>query len=131
MSNAESNAAILLELKNIGVQLAVDDFGTGYSSLSYLNQFPLDVLKIDQSFVEGIGGSSNNSIIVSAVIGMGNSLKLKVIAEGVENQMQLNFLKEKYCEEGQGYFFSKPIPVDQFAVLLESDCSSVEHYLFP
>ncbi|HSY26253.1 MAG TPA: EAL domain-containing protein [Burkholderiaceae bacterium] len=121
MDNAESSAVILRKLKNLGVQLAVDDFGTGYSSLSYLNLFPLDVLKIDQSFVDGIGSSTDNGIIVSAVIGMGNNLKLKVIAEGVENLAQLNFLKERQCEEGQGYYFSKPISAESFSALLAAD----------
>jgi len=123
MENAESSALILHELKNIGVQLAVDDFGTGYSSLSYLNQFPLDVIKIDQSFVDGIGVSMDNGIIVSAIIGMGNNLKLKVIAEGVENITQLSFLKKRHCEEGQGYYFSKSIAAASFAALLAADMS--------
>jgi EAL domain-containing protein (putative c-di-GMP-specific phosphodiesterase class I) len=125
MENAESSAMILRELKNVGVQLAVDDFGTGYSSLSYLNQFPLDVIKIDQSFVDGIGVSKDNGIIVSAIIGMGNNLKLKVIAEGVENLTQLRFLRERHCEEGQGYYFSRPISANSFAALLASAKSYV------
>ena len=123
MENAELSATILHELKNIGVQLAVDDFGTGYSSLSYLNRFPLDVIKIDQSFVNGIGVSTDNGIIVSAIIGMGNNLKLKVIAEGIENVTQLSFLKERHCEEGQGYYFSKSVAADSFAALLAADKS--------
>jgi len=123
MENAESSAKILQDLKNLGVQLAIDDFGTGYSSLSYLNQFPLDVIKIDQSFVDGVGVSKNSGVIVSAVIGMGNNLKLKVVAEGVENQTQLEFLRERHCEEGQGFYFSRPIAADAFTVLLCSDVS--------
>jgi diguanylate cyclase (GGDEF)-like protein/PAS domain S-box-containing protein len=118
MRDAESNAVILRKLKDMGVQLAVDDFGTGYSSLSYLSRFPIDVLKIDQSFVQDIAAGSDNGVIVSAVIGMGNSLKLRVVAEGVENQAQLAFLKARHCEEGQGYFFSKPLLAEQFAALL-------------
>ena len=114
MRDAQASAAILQELKNMGVQLAVDDFGTGYSSLSYLERFPIDVLKIDQSFVRDIAIDTDNGIIVSAVIGMGNNLKLRVIAEGIENQAQLSFLKSQNCEEGQGYFFSRPITADQF-----------------
>ncbi|MDO8654469.1 MAG: EAL domain-containing protein [Undibacterium sp.] len=114
MRDAQASAAILQELKNMGVQLAVDDFGTGYSSLSYLERFPIDVLKIDQSFVRDIAIDTDNGIIVSAVIGMGNNLKLRVIAEGIENQAQLSFLKSQNCEEGQGYFFSHPITADQF-----------------
>lgn len=127
MSDAEASAAILQELKNIGVQLAVDDFGTGYSSLSYLTQFPLDVLKIDQSFVDGIGSSSDNGIIVSAVIGMGHSLKLRVVAEGVETDAHRRFLDELHCEEGQGYLFSHPLEPEQFASLLATGISKTLH----
>lgn len=120
MRDAPSSAVILQELKKMGVQLAVDDFGTGYSSLSYLKQFPIDVLKIDQSFVHDISAApdNDNGIIVSAVIGMGNSLQHLVVAEGVENQEQLDFLKAQHCEEGQGYFFSRPLIAEQFAALL-------------
>jgi EAL domain-containing protein (putative c-di-GMP-specific phosphodiesterase class I) len=100
----------------MGIQLAVDDFGTGYSSLSYLHQFSIDILKIDQSFVRDI--SCDSGIIASAVIAMGASLKQLVIAEGVEKQDQLAFLKTQHCEEGQGYFFSRPIIAEQFAQLL-------------
>lgn len=123
MQNAESSTAILQELKNMGVQLAVDDFGTGYSSLSYLKQFPIDVLKIDRSFVHDIAYASDDGIIVSAVIGMGNSLKLRVVAEGVEEQGQLAFLKARHCEEGQGYLFSRPLIAEQFAALLATGMS--------
>jgi len=120
MRNAESSIAILQQLKEMGIQLAIDDFGTGYSSLSYLNQFPIDVLKIDQSFVHEIGAAKagGDGIIVSAVIAMGNSLKQKVIAEGIEKQGQLSFLKAQHCEEGQGYIFSRPLAAEQFAKML-------------
>ncbi|MFZ6814792.1 EAL domain-containing protein [Undibacterium sp. Rencai35W] len=118
MREAESSIAILKQLKDMGVQLAVDDFGTGYSSLSYLNQFPIDVLKIDKSFVHDIGSVKGNGIIASAVIAMGNSLKQKVIAEGVEDQAQLVFLKEQHCEEGQGYIFCHPVAAEKFTALL-------------
>lgn len=118
MHEINASAAILRELKAMGVKIAVDDFGTGYSSLGYLQKFPIDVLKIDRSFVHGIGPINGNGIIVSAVIGMGNSLKLKVVAEGVENQEQLDFLKELHCEEGQGYVFSPPLDAEHFATLL-------------
>ena len=120
MRNAEGSIAILQQLKDMGIQLAVDDFGTGYSSLSYLHQFPIDVLKIDQSFVNEIGSATinGNGSIVSAVIAMGNSLQQKVVAEGVENPSQLKFLREQNCEEGQGYIFSRPLPPGQFAKLL-------------
>lgn len=120
MHHAEGSVAILQQLKDMGIQLAVDDFGTGYSSLSYLNQFPIDVLKIDKSFVNDIGASKTDGDggIVSAVIAMGNSLNQKVIAEGIEKQGQLSFLKAQHCEEGQGYIFSRPLAAEQFAKLL-------------
>ncbi len=118
MRDAQSSTAILHQLKQIGIQLAVDDFGTGYSSLSYLQQFPIDVLKIDQSFVHHIASASDEGIIVSAIISMGHSLKLRVIAEGIENKTQLDFLKSRHCEEGQGYFFSKALTASEFATRL-------------
>lgn len=120
MRDVASSAAVLTQLKNMGVELAVDDFGTGYSSLSYLIQFPIDVLKIDQSFVRNIDVTANNSIIVSAVINMGNNLKHRVIAEGVEQESQLSFLKHHHCEEGQGYLFSRPLSAGHFATLLST-----------
>jgi diguanylate cyclase (GGDEF)-like protein/PAS domain S-box-containing protein len=120
MRDAASSAAVLQLLKKMGVQLAVDDFGTGYSSLSYLTQFPIDVLKIDQSFMHEIESSSSNGIVVSAVIAMGNSLKQRVVAEGIEKLGQLAFLMDRQCEEGQGYIFSRPLPPFQFAALLAS-----------
>ncbi len=123
MQEAHSSAAILRKLKDMGIGLAVDDFGTGYSSLSYLIQFPVDVLKIDQSFVQSIGSKKPSEIIVSAVIAMGCSLNQRVVAEGVEDEMQLNFLKQRDCEEGQGYLFSRPISVNDFSSLLENGLS--------
>ncbi|MDP3662988.1 MAG: EAL domain-containing protein [Nitrosomonas sp.] len=126
MRDVESSNLILQQLKNMGIQLAVDDFGTGYSSLSYLHQFSIDILKIDQSFVRDI--SCDNGIIASAVIAMGASLKQLVIAEGVEKQDQLAFLKTQHCEEGQGYFFSRPIIAEQFAQLLATgQCGKQEN----
>jgi len=123
MRDAESSTTILQQLKNMGVQLAVDDFGTGYSSLSYLNQFPIDVLKIDRSFVANIGSINGNGVIAGAIIAMGASLKQQVVAEGVEEHIQLAFLKERHCEEGQGYFFSQPLIAEQFAELLATGIS--------
>ena len=119
MEHAESTAAVLQELKTMGVHLAVDDFGTGYSSLSYLQQFPIDVLKIDQSFVHRITGDPDDSQIVSAIISMGKSLKHLVVAEGIETQEQRAFLQAQHCAEGQGYLFSRPLAAAQFAHLLE------------
>jgi diguanylate cyclase (GGDEF)-like protein/PAS domain S-box-containing protein len=121
MRDVDASTAILRRFKDLGVQLAVDDFGTGYSSLSYLKQFPIDVLKIDQSFVRDLDpDQQDNGVIVSAVIGMGNSLHQRVIAEGVETQSQLDFLRAHRCEEGQGYLFSRPIAANQFTALLAS-----------
>jgi diguanylate cyclase (GGDEF)-like protein/PAS domain S-box-containing protein len=118
MEDVESTAEVLRELKGMGVRLAVDDFGTGYSSLSYLQQFPIDVLKIDQSFVRRITGDPDDSPIVSAIINMGKNLKQRVVAEGIETQEQLAFLRSQHCAEGQGYLFSRPLAATQFAQLL-------------
>jgi|HubBroStandDraft_6_1064221.scaffolds.fasta_scaffold05277_1 diguanylate cyclase (GGDEF)-like protein/PAS domain S-box-containing protein len=123
MKHAESTASILMSLRAKGVQLAVDDFGTGYSSLSYLRKFPIDALKIDQSFVRQIATAPDETTIVTAVIAMGQSLKLRVIAEGVETSEELLFLQARHCNEGQGYYFSRPVPPDQFATLLEGGMS--------
>jgi diguanylate cyclase (GGDEF)-like protein/PAS domain S-box-containing protein len=123
MKHAESTVSMLKALKEIGVQLTVDDFGTGYSSLSYLRQFPVDSLKVDQSFVHEISSHKDDAAIVSAVISMGNSLKKRVIAEGVETREQLDFLTAEGCEEAQGYYFNRPMVADQFAKLLEAGVS--------
>jgi EAL domain-containing protein (putative c-di-GMP-specific phosphodiesterase class I) len=120
MKRAESAASVLKTLRENGVQLAIDDFGTGYSSLSYLRKFPVDSLKIDQSFVRQITSSPDETSIVAAVISMGRSLKLRVVAEGVETQEELSFLQAHRCDEAQGYFFSRPVPPQQFAKLLEA-----------
>jgi EAL domain-containing protein (putative c-di-GMP-specific phosphodiesterase class I) len=122
MRDVAASAGLLAKFKAMGVQIAVDDFGTGYSSLSYLNEFPIDVLKIDQSFVRAIdGGCDGNGAIVSAVIGMGKSLRQRVIAEGIENATQLAFLKLHGCGEGQGYFFSEPVDAGRMRAMLRTD----------
>ena len=120
MQHPDASAAVLQSLKDMGVQIAIDDFGTGYSSLSYLRRFPIDVLKIDQSFVHEISSDPVGASIVCAVIGMGKSLGHRVIAEGVETRAQLTFLQGQRCGEGQGYFFSRPVAADQFAKLMET-----------
>jgi len=120
MQHAKSTASVLKSLKDIGVQIAVDDFGTGYSSLSYLRQFPIDVLKIDQSFVHEITTNPGRTPIVSAVISMGKGLNHRVIAEGVETRSQLAFLQASGCGEGQGHYFSEPVAADAFARMLET-----------
>jgi diguanylate cyclase (GGDEF)-like protein/PAS domain S-box-containing protein len=120
MKHSESAAQILGTLRRSGIQVAVDDFGTGYSSLSYLRKFPIDALKIDQSFVAQITTAGDDASIVIAVISMARSLKLRVVAEGVETLEQLNFLRAHECDEAQGYFFSRPLPPRQFASLLRT-----------
>jgi len=119
MEYADCTATVLPELKRMGIGLAVDDFGTGYSSLSYLRKFPIDILKIDQSFVHQISGKASDSPIVGAVIDMGKNLKLRVIAEGIETQEQLAFLQACDCSEGQGFLFSQPLAAEQCADLLK------------
>jgi diguanylate cyclase (GGDEF)-like protein len=119
MQHAESSSSVLSALKSIGVRLAVDDFGTGYSSLSYLKRFPIDSLKIDQSFVREIDADTDDATIVSAVITMAKSLRQCVIAEGVETEEQVAFLQAHGCDEAQGYCFSKPVVPHEFAQLLK------------
>ena len=120
MKHAESAEAILKALRARGVQVSVDDFGTGYSSLSYLRKFPIDTLKIDQSFIHQISSTSEETTLLTAVIRMGRSLSLRVVAEGVETEEELKFLQAQRCDEAQGYYFSRPMPPRQFATLLES-----------
>jgi diguanylate cyclase (GGDEF)-like protein/PAS domain S-box-containing protein len=120
MQHAEFTVPVLKKLKAMGVRLAIDDFGTGYSSLSYLRQFPIDTLKVDQSFVQGINADTDDATIINAVINMGGNLKHRVIAEGVETVEQVAFLQAHGCDEGQGYYFSHPVPASQFVKLLEA-----------
>lgn len=120
MHDADAAVGMLRRLKGLGVQLAIDDFGTGYSSLSYLKRFPVRRLKIDQGFVRGLPADSDDAAIVEAVISLGRSLGLEVIAEGVENRAQLEFLTRCGCDQIQGYLFSPPLPAADFARLLAS-----------
>jgi diguanylate cyclase (GGDEF)-like protein len=120
MKHAASTATILRTLRESGIRVAVDDFGTGYSSLSYLQKFPIDAVKIDQSFIRQISTAGDDTTIVKAVIGMARGLKLRVIAEGVETQEEAAFLRAYRCEEAQGYFFSRPVPAQQFAMFLKN-----------
>jgi len=118
MHDAESSESVLESLKAMGMQLAIDDFGTGYSSLSYLKRFPINTLKIDQSFVQDIDNNADDASIVSAMVSMGRSLKQRVIAEGVETESQLAFLRKLRCDQGQGFLFGHPLPADEFERLL-------------
>ncbi|KAA6180965.1 putative bifunctional diguanylate cyclase/phosphodiesterase [Pseudomonas veronii] len=125
MQNVDDTVETLQKIKAMGVRLALDDFGTGYCSLSYLRRFPIDVLKIDQSFVHGLTVNSRDKQLISAIIALGKSLELNIIAEGVETIEQLNVLKALQCEEGQGYLFSQALPAKDFAQLLRVGCDSL------
>lgn len=120
LQNAESISSILHSLKDMGVQLSIDDFGTGYSNLSYLKHFPIDTLKIDQSFVHDVTDDMDDATIVRAIVSMAESLKLKTVAEGVETTEHLAFLQALQCNEGQGFFFGHPVYARNFADILES-----------
>ncbi|RFC40191.1 MAG: PAS domain S-box-containing protein/diguanylate cyclase (GGDEF) domain-containing protein [Candidatus Nitrotoga sp. CP45] len=120
MQDAEAAILLLEDMKAMGLKLSVDDFGTGYSSLSYLKRFPIDKFKIDQSFVRDLATDTDDAVIVSTIISMAHSLKLKVIAEGVETLEQLAFLKQQGCDEIQGYYFSQPICAEELTKLLST-----------
>jgi diguanylate cyclase (GGDEF)-like protein/PAS domain S-box-containing protein len=118
VQNSERAGRVLREIKAMGVRLAIDDFGVGYSSLTHLKRFPIDTLKVDRSFIRDVPKDAEDKAITEAIIAMGKSLNLTVVAEGVETQEQQAFLKEHACDEMQGFFFSKPIPGEAFAELL-------------
>jgi diguanylate cyclase (GGDEF)-like protein len=120
MEDAETNVATLTELKQMGIRIAMDDFGTGYSSLSYLKRFPIDILKIDKSFVHDIGLEGDDAAIVRAIAALGKSLRLTLIGEGVETAEQLKFLANEKCDHVQGYFFSKPVSADVISGMLRA-----------
>jgi len=119
MENQEAVVQTLNDLRGLGIRLAIDDFGTGYSSLAYLKRFPLDVLKIDKKFIDDIPNSKDDKAIATAIIGIAHTLGFKVLAEGVETQQQLDFLRQQQCDHYQGYFCSPPLPADKFQQLLE------------
>jgi diguanylate cyclase (GGDEF)-like protein/PAS domain S-box-containing protein len=118
MSNAEETITVLQNLKALGIKISIDDFGTGYSSLAYLKRFPIDKLKIDIAFVREVTSNPDDAAIVLAIINMAHSLKLEVIAEGVEKDAQLAYLRRHGCDELQGYFFSRPLPEQEFEAMM-------------
>ena len=126
MENAEETTRVLNQLKEIGITLSVDDFGTGYSSMAYLKRFPLDVVKIDQSFVKDITTDANDATIVKAIIALAHGLNLTSIAEGVETEQQLDFLRRHGCDQVQGYLINRPMPVEQMEQLLRAEQTSDE-----
>ena len=124
MQDTAQVLATLRELAAIGVHLALDDFGTGFSSLGYLKRFPLDILKVDKSFISGTPGDAEARVISQAIIGLGRSLDLLVVAEGVEEPHHLDFLRKETCPLAQGYLFSAPRPAAELEVLLEAQRST-------
>jgi EAL domain-containing protein (putative c-di-GMP-specific phosphodiesterase class I) len=121
MENSDSLVRDFNRLRGLGVRFSIDDFGTGYSSFRYIKAFPIDQLKIDQSFIGNIEGSGSDAAIVQAIIGLAKNLKLDVIAEGVETEAQRLWLMGEGCTEMQGFLFSRPLPADEFAELLRSE----------
>jgi EAL domain-containing protein (putative c-di-GMP-specific phosphodiesterase class I) len=118
MDDAETTVTQLRRLKDLGVKLAVDDFGAGYSSLAYLRRFPVDYLKIDRSFIHGLGRSLDDTVLVSGVISLAQSLNLAVVAEGVETAAQREKLRELGCDFAQGFLFARPLPAEEAARLM-------------
>jgi len=120
MHNPSRLIALLTKIKALGVRLAIDDFGTGYSSLAQIKHFPIDTLKVDRSFIRNLPQDSEDKAITEAIITMGKTLSLTVVAEGVETPEQENYLREHVCDEMQGFYFSKPVAAELFADLLRS-----------
>jgi EAL domain-containing protein (putative c-di-GMP-specific phosphodiesterase class I) len=118
MEDGEAAAAMLSQLRELGIELCIDDFGTGYSSLSYLHKFPINILKVDRSFVSRVGERGENLEIVRAIVMLARSLGMEVVAEGVETAVQLAQMRAIGCEYGQGYFFSKPLDSEAATALL-------------
>ncbi|STX48734.1 inner membrane protein PLUS sensory box protein LssE [Legionella hackeliae] len=121
MDDKKQNLYKLKQLKELGINLIIDDFGTGYSSLNYLRAFPVNKLKIDQSFTQDCTTDHNNASLIEAIIAMGHSLKLRVLAEGIETPEQVQFLKNCSCDEGQGFFYGYPMSAEDFASLIAKD----------
>jgi EAL domain-containing protein (putative c-di-GMP-specific phosphodiesterase class I) len=119
MENIECNIEKLHAVRSLGISIAIDDFGTGYSSLGYLAKLPVETLKIDRSFITGMTTDPNSMTLVSTIISLAHSLRLKVVAEGVELEEQAKFLRLLRCDQMQGYLFSKPLPFDELTALLK------------
>lgn len=126
MGNIERSIKTLKQLGELGIWLALDDFGTGYSSLSYLKRFSVNILKIDQSFVQDVMSNPDSATVTNAIIALAKSLRLSITAEGVETQEQLDYLKMQGCDEGQGYYFSRPVPADIIAPMLQKSSQQIE-----
>jgi EAL domain-containing protein (putative c-di-GMP-specific phosphodiesterase class I) len=126
MNDADAAVAKLQALKELGIKIAIDDFGSGYSSLSYLKRFPVDTLKIDRSFVDGLGQDPHDTAIVEAVIALAKSLNLSVTGEGVETVLQQVQLRRLHCDRGQGYLFARPVPADELDVILSQHMTNGE-----
>jgi len=122
MQNPDYAVEVLNEISSLGIHISIDDFGTGYSSLSHLKRFSVNTLKIDKSFVRDVESNSTDAAIASAIIAMGSSLNLKVIAEGVETKQQMDFLRENNCDQVQGFLISRPLPADQALKVLRQKC---------
>ena len=129
MENAESAVELLTQIRKLGVKVAIDDFGTGYSSLSYLKRLPIDTVKLDRSFVNGATTDPDDAALVMAIVTLAHNLRLRVVAEGVETEEQLAFLRLLRCDEGQGYLFGKPMPPESFESQLTGDPKRKLHVL--
>ena len=127
MSDADAAANTLQQLHAMGVCISIDDFGTGYSSLSYLKRFPISYLKIDRSFIAGVPEAADDVAIVRAIVALARTLKLGIIAEGVETSEQRNFLRECGCDEAQGYLFGKPVPAAELEQIVRGGAPAARH----
>jgi EAL domain-containing protein (putative c-di-GMP-specific phosphodiesterase class I) len=124
MRDADATARRLHSLKDLSVRIAIDDFGTGYSSLAYLRQFPVDALKIDRSFISGIAGSKASASLIHTLVQLGKTLDIETLAEGIEEQSQLETLQREHCDHGQGFLFSRPLDVDAVEQFLKAEQSA-------
>lgn len=126
MADVQRSVKTLEELRKLEISLALDDFGTGYSSLNYLKRFPVNMLKIDRSFVQDVTSNPDSAAVTDAIVALAKSLRLKITAEGIETKEQLEYLQKRGCEEGQGFYFSRPIPADAIALLLKESFQPME-----